>query len=81
MISGGPRTLSGRPTEVVASRLMGTDRVERALRNVRTREKTAIKGVENSFVSLVHYLEGISKEERREQKLDKTESKENMRAW
>ena len=43
MISGGPRTLSGRPTEVVASHLMGTDSVERALWNVRTREKTAIK--------------------------------------
>jgi len=43
MIRGGPSTLSGRQTEVIASRLMGTDSVERTLQNVRTRAKLTVK--------------------------------------
>jgi len=43
MICSRRSTLSGGWSEVLASRLMGTDSAERALRNVSRREKLEVK--------------------------------------
>ena len=43
MIRGGPSTLGGRPNELFAGSLMGTDSADGTLRNVRTREKLKVK--------------------------------------